>query len=278
MLYKGGNPLNNVSYEQSAIFEHRFWLQILGDHARFIYNALSPKETQEIQKAQGFIVTFDTLLNQARQPLTSSQLVALTQLAQQQAILFREFKLHLLRRQLVEEIAIKLPPTFFNHMLNELEEYILILECLVNQQLPPVFNSIHYHLLWDLDAMGHAESLISNLDLVEKILIEQSRTFSKHFKDLYLKAVEMAGYLRTNLNQFPALSRFNRQVELEILLFMDFLKELKQLNISKEVLGTLMPLMPDHMFREECYFLIKLSQVSEVNRPNCDPTKPRVQE
>jgi hypothetical protein len=30
--------------EEEALFEHRFWLQILGDHARFILNALSPKE------------------------------------------------------------------------------------------------------------------------------------------------------------------------------------------------------------------------------------------
>ena len=44
-----------------------------------------------------------------------------------------------------------------------------------------------------------------------------------------------------------------------------------------KVLSTLTPLMPDHMLREECYYLIKLAQSSEVRMPDCDPTRPRVE-
>ncbi|NOU92561.1 DUF2935 domain-containing protein [Paenibacillus sp. LMG 31456] len=29
--------------DQGALFVHRFWLQILGDHSSFIWNTLSPK-------------------------------------------------------------------------------------------------------------------------------------------------------------------------------------------------------------------------------------------
>ena len=55
--------------------------------------------------------------------------------------------------------------------------------------------------------------------------------------------------------------------------FMSLLYNLQQLRNSKSLLGTLSPLTVDHMNREECYYLSKLSQVSVVKRPNCDPAK-----
>jgi hypothetical protein len=102
-----------------------------------------------------------------------------------------------------------------------------------------------------------------------------SKGFTKHFEQFYIKAVEISGYLRTQLDQFPALSRFNNQVELEILLFKEFLRELEELEMTDQVLGTLNPLLLDHMAREECYYLAKLAQVLEVTYPDCNPTKPR---
>jgi hypothetical protein len=62
-----------------------------------------------------------------------------------------------------------------------------------------------------------------------------------------------------------------------MLLFMEFLKELEEMGLTREILGALMPLMADHMAREECYYLTKLSWVSEVKTPICDPAKPRVE-
>ena len=58
---------------------------------------------------------------------------------------------------------------------------------------------------------------------------------------------------------------------------MMFLKEIQELRISKEAVGTLMPLLPDHMFREECYYLIKaISGIPNEYARLCDPTKPRI--
>ena len=59
--------------------------------------------------------------------------------------------------------------------------------------------------------------------------------------------------------------------------FKEFLNELKKGIIEKKILGTLVPLVPNHMFREECYYLMKLSMVSNIKKPECDPTKPRVE-
>lgn len=60
-------------------------------------------------------------------------------------------------------------------------------------------------------------------------------------------------------------------------LFMGFLNEIEELELSKEALGTFAPLMADHMMREECYYLTKLAETTDIEQPQCDPTKPRLE-
>jgi hypothetical protein len=62
----------NREIVHEAIFEHRFWLHVLGDHARFILDAMSPREKEEIRSAESFITAFDSLLTQSRQ-ITSAE-------------------------------------------------------------------------------------------------------------------------------------------------------------------------------------------------------------
>ncbi|MDR6998242.1 DUF2935 domain-containing protein [Neobacillus niacini] len=265
--------MNDV-FEKTARFEHRFWLQILGDHSRFIHEALGPVEKNEIQMASGFINSFDTLLEQAK----SADINQLTEKAETETSKLREYKLNLIRRHLVGKIKIHLSPTFLNHMVNELEEYQRILKHLKSQEIPPVYHELHHHLVWIMDAAGHSSAISANLDSVEKRLKEKSDSYTKHFEDFYLKAVEMAGFLRTQLTNFPALEKLNSDVTLEIKLFQNFLHEIEELELSAQALGTFSPLMADHMSREECYYLMKLAESTKVDNPDCDPTKPRLKE
>lgn len=162
-------------------------------------------------------------------------------------------------------------------MVNEAEEYLRVLPYLQKGEVPPVAHPLHYHLVWLLDAAGHSGAIESSLDQVEYQLRKKSEKFTKDFQHFYLKAVEMAGYLRTDLEEFPALNRFNRQVDLELTIFKEFLRELEELELDKEALGTFSPLMADHMAREECYYLTKVAESSDLELPNCDPTKPRTE-
>lgn len=270
--------MNQGAYEQVTLFEHRFWLQILGDHSRFIFNSLSPVENADIQKARRFMELFDQLLCQARAANSRDQLNELTGYAFEYAKKLRCFKLELLRRHLVGEINISLPPTFFNHMVNELEEYLTVLEYLLSTEIPPLTHPVHQHLLWVSDAVFHSETLATRVDPIESMLKETGDRFSHEFKELYLKAVEIKGYLRTGEEDFPALNRYNFQVAKRILDFNNFLGKILNLVSDKEGLSILTPLTPDHMLREECYFLAKLAQISAVKMPECDPTRPRIEE
>jgi hypothetical protein len=266
--------LRVTTNNQQAIFEHQFWLQIMGDHGRFIFNALAPNETNDIKLAQQFIVRYDQLLEEARKQNTN--LKEINYQALQVTAEFRNFKLELLRKMLLGSITFRLPPTFINHMLNELEEYMLILNALNAGKPVPLYNPLHYDLVWLSDSSGHAGSIAAGLDRVETALIRKSTEFEKHFNDLYLKATQMAGYMRTMLNDFPAFHKFHQDVDMETSLFLKFLQELEELEIKSEVLDIITPLMPDHMAREECYYLTKLAQLGVVPAPQCNPARPRV--
>lgn len=273
MKVEGGIRLEAVAkeYLHSALFEHRFWLRILADHSLFIHNALAPQEVTEIDRAIAFNQTFSRLHASAERNLGAQEVAELTHDAHIYTVELREFKLHLLTRHLLGEISINLPPTFFNHMLNELEEYLRVLDYLLVGEAVPAFHPVHHHLLWLSDAIGHAATLKCEVDPIESKFVKQSEKFAKQFKEFYIKAVELAGFLRTNVEQFPALSFFNREVNLEIKLFQSFLRELEEMRLSKQILGTLFPLMADHMAREECYYLLKLAQSGDIERPNCSP-------
>jgi hypothetical protein len=260
------------NYNEVALFEHQFWLQILGDHARFINDSLAESEKESIETAKYFIQVFDELL----QNVNNINPMELSQLAEKEVLLLKNFKLNLIERHLVGKIKIHITPTFINHMVNELEEYQRVLSFLKVGNPLPVYHELHHHLVWLIDAAGHAGAINDNLDGVEKKLKKTTKEFVKTFEHFYLKAVELAGYLRTNLTVFPALKKFNKDVYLEMELFKAFLKEVEEMGLTKEMLGTLQPLMADHMAREECYYLTKLAQSTELPQANCDPAKPRL--
>lgn len=263
--------------EEEARFEHRFWLQILGDHARFIYNGLSSKEGKDVEMAEKFIGLFDKLLDLSRRINQTQALNELNQQAYQATVDLRAFKLDLLDRVLSGKISIGLSPTFLNHMVNELEEYERILKELLEGKPVPHYHPLHHDLLWLPDAVFHSASIASDLDGVERRLIRRSKEFEQHFNEFYLKALELVGYLRTLKPTYPSIKKFHGDVDLEMSAFMAFLMEVEELDISAELLSRLNRLVPDHMYREECYYLQKLSQYGEVPVPDCDPAKPRVQ-
>ncbi|WP_172369006.1 DUF2935 domain-containing protein [Sporosarcina jiandibaonis] len=264
------------TFQKEALFELHFWLQILGDHGRFIHDSLAPSETEKINTARYFITQFDQLLATSKTSLNEEALLDLLKKSKATSEEIRTFKLLLLKEHLVGKIKISLPPTFINHMVNEVEEAIRVFSYLGEGQMPPAVHPLHHDLLWLLDAAGHAGAIDSNLDDVEKMHKKMSREFKKDWEAFYLKAVEMAGYLRANVMKFPALEKFHKDIDLEMKLFKVFLNELEEMRLNKKILGTLTPLMADHMAREETYYLMKLAETTDLPPPKDDPTKPRV--
>jgi hypothetical protein len=267
----------NKTFQEEALFELHFWLQILGDHSRFIHDSLAPSEVENIKIANAFIKEFDQLLLTSRQQLDEQLLRTLLHNANKASVEIRTFKLQMLSEQLVGNIKISLPQSFINHMVNEVEEAIRLFSSLEKGQIAPAVHPLHHDLLWLLDAAGHAGAIDANLDRVEKPLHAISRKFTKEWEDFYLKAIELAGFLRTNIMKFPALEKFHNDVHLEMTIFQVFLHELEEMGLNKETLGTFTPLMADHMSREESYYLMKLAATAGTPPPKENPTKPRIE-
>lgn len=244
------------------MYELHFWLQILGDHARFIHDSLAPSEKEKIEAASSFIKRFDQLLKISKNNLTNEDIITLVQKSKVASEKIRAFKLWIIKDHLVGEIKISLPPSFINHMVNEVEEAIRVFSYLEKGQDIPDVHPLHHDLLWLIDAAGHAGAIDADLDRVEKQLKEKGQQFMKEWEDFYLKAVELAGFLRANVDKFPALDKFHDDIELEMTIFKEFLRELEEMKLKKEVLGTFTPLMADHMTREETYYLRKIELVS----------------
>ncbi|MGE8206414.1 DUF2935 domain-containing protein [Heyndrickxia sp. NPDC080065] len=263
------------TFLESARFEHSFWLQILGDHSRFILSSLSPNEPKMIKSANNFKEIFDFLLGKARNLQNDKESILLANEADVHVTALKDLKFEILRRHLKGKISIHLSPSFINHMVNELEEYERLLKYLKKGESPPIYHELHHHLLWLHDAYGHAGAIDNEMDATEIKIKKSSTQFLKQFEQFYLKAVEFTGYLRANESSFPALKRFNSDVKLEMEMFQMFLNEIFECEISNQVLGTFPALMADHMFREECYYLTKLAESSNTKIPECDPTKPR---
>ncbi|CAM3989859.1 DUF2935 domain-containing protein [Lederbergia lenta] len=256
-------------------FEYEFWLQVFGDHSRFILDSLGPSEKNDIAIAKTFKSNFDRLLTDARQLNTLENALKLLAQIEPQVLGLKKFKLSILEKLLFNKITFHLSPTFMNHMVNELEEFERIISYYKRKESPPIVHELHHHLLWLQDASGHAGAIEDKLDATEKAFKKKSAEFNQDFNHLYLKAVEFAGFIRTKAHHFPALDRMNNDIKLEIEAFQLFLNEILELEISEKILGNFPALMADHMFREECYYLNQLAKSSNTPEPECDPTSPR---
>lgn len=265
---------NNIKY--MTTFENQFWLQVLGDHSRFILNGLSPKEGDRIKQAEMFINLFDNLLRKSTQNLSDEDIKILNNDIYMAVMKLRAFKLDIISNQINGNISICLPCYLINHMVNELDEYLLILNALSKQNFSNA-RPIYLHLLWLPNASQHANFIGSNVDMTEEQLIEEMRKYSKTFNKLSSKAMNYKGYMRTGIDDFSAFQKFNLDVNEVMKNFKDMLNELTEYVAQKKVISTLPPLAYNHMFREECYYLLKLSLVSNIEKPNCDPTKSLVE-
>lgn len=234
----------------------------MSDHTRFIYCSLAPNETGEIERLQPFIQIFDNLLGLTYQPLEKDDLNSLNEQSYKSIYDFKSYILQLLALSLSSGVQININPTAINHILNETEEYILITKMIAGIAKPKL-NSLHYHLLWLPDAAGHTSLVSAGLDETETDLIHECNKYKKIFKNLYIKALELNGYSQTKLDNFPAIMRLNKQAVDYISQFRDFLIKIRDMRRDGSLLGTLMPLLVDHMARESCYYFLKLSEIDD---------------
>lgn len=261
-------------YEDIMHQEDLFWLRILGDHAFFIMISLQESESKLKQQSKHYRDVFDNFLAQAQLSNTTS-IAKFHESVYKWVDSFKKFKLYLLELMLKREVKIDLVPTFINHMVNELEEYERILISYINKKRLPISTTIDQHLLWLLDASGHSSAIASSLDDTEFRLYQEAVEFKKNFQQLYLKAVEYKGFLRTN-QPFPSILSLDMEGSKEIIHFSHYMTELASLLRQNLALADISIYLLDHMLREECYYLQHINELNpSLDLKFCDFTRER---
>jgi hypothetical protein len=257
--------------QKNQIFENKFWLRIMQDHLYIFLNALNFNETEERSRAQTLIKSYNNLLARIWDTLTEEQLKKINEEAYKATEETRKYQLHLLYRQLMGNIGIAISSNLTSRLTSEAECYLDIL-FLFLQDKKYVIQPIALHQLWLFDAAGHAEDIANGLNFSDADLKSRTFLYQKEFITLYIRAHDMKGFFRIGVNDFPAFDQFNEDVNSQLTDFTEFFVELNFKIIKGKVPTTVTPIMLDHMYREECYYLTQLSKISNIRPPVCDPT------
>lgn len=249
-----------------------FWTGIMRDHGEFLVTALSSRERDTVQEAENFRNLFMAFRNDAQALVgTDNATLSLELTARVRPVLinFINFKRQILRRLLQCNIEIGFPPAFINHMINEATEFLRIIDRILNPNLVidmvnAAEENLRLHRIWLPDAAGHAAAVINELDPNEAVLINEAETFKESFEKLFLKAIELSQMLPRASLMDGNLNRFNQEVAVVLNEFVRYLRRLRELRSQCTVLGTLKPLMADHMIREENYYLVNIQNYKEI--------------
>jgi hypothetical protein len=249
-----------------------FWTGIMRDHGEFLVTALSSRERETVQGAENFRNIFIGFRNEAQALVGTNNITLALELATRvrpELINFINFKRQILRRLLQCNIEINFPPAFINHMINEANEFLRTIDRILNPNLAidmvnAAQENLRLHRIWLPDGAGHAASVISTLDPNEATLIEEAKTFKASFEQLFLKAIELSQMLPRASLMDGNLNRFNQDVAILLTEFVRYLRRLRELRGQCTVLGTLKPLMADHMIREENYYLNNIQDYKQI--------------
>lgn len=241
----------------SPIEEISFWTGIMRDHGEFILNSLSYNEQEAICYANFYKESFMKLHEQSK--MGGVDLNSILSKSVSLLLSFINFKKVLLKRSLQCELNSSLPPTFFNHMINEaLLFYKTLMDIQNNIKVNTIEENLNLHKIWLPDAAGHAATIASDLDPIEKALIMEAQEFEKEFNNLALKNDELSKMLIRTCLTDGALKQLNEDAMRKIKEFICYLNKLSELLTKCKVLGTLKPLIPNHMMREENYYLNRI--------------------
>ena len=259
-----------MASQNPNVLDNRFWLQFMQANAQYILYTLPYIQTKDIEQAQTLIKRFDSLYQSALGNVTDEQLKQLNQDAYDATQNFRKFILHILKGKIDNSIMIYLLPSQLNNMVNRTEEYLNILAAYMQNKLPDP-TPVHLSLAWLLDAYWQAVNIASNVDLTYKDLKSKATEFAENLNALFMRALVLNGMLRTGLTQFPAIDQLSADTADQMLSFYQFISELQTLAQENKIFGNFYPLLLDQLRQETCYYLIKLSEISKIPHPDCNP-------
>lgn len=245
-------------------YEIEFWSQIMKDHGVFLYNSLAPNENEAISLALHYTNVFGTInLEATNTKISNEELIKYSRAALTQ---FIDFKSFILSNLINCKIKIGMTPSFINHMINEAFEFLRVLNIADKIiSYDKILELLRLHNIWLHDASCHASSIAAKIDPLNASLINQAEEFAKKFDALSKNAFQSyLMYERTRL-YFNSIDTLNKEIIIALTEFNYFLKNIEELRANCNIFasGTLIPLLPEHMIREEQYYISKIKELIE---------------
>ncbi|MFE8701405.1 DUF2935 domain-containing protein [Cytobacillus sp. FJAT-54145] len=269
-----------MAYQEISPWEeHRFWLEILKDHAYFVRDYLSPAEIQWVEKANQFIKWFEQVETQLSRispnaQVQSNEMMAFSRNAYDVAYNYSLFEGQIMNLRLYNKININLTPTYFNGTLNENMEYLRILSYYMKGQAYQPLALTDLLDLWLEDQLGHAALLIRLVDGVEFDIIQSATALKGKFSQHIVKNNAIKGYLRVTQEGFPIQIRFGYEVAESVIQFNELVSHAVHLFKDDELINQATLRFLEHHFPESCYFMNKLSYYArDLQYPPCALTK-----
>ena len=259
----------------SNIDENRFWLQIMGDNALLLLEAIHTDDTASIQQARNSFQQFENLLNRAKQNLTTEQLSKLNQDAYSAAQDARSFYLKLLKMQLTESYFIFFKQAILNNMVTLAEHYMYLLSTFARNQQPS-FDPKVQDIFWLPIFITQSKHISDTVGFYEVNLRDRAERYATIFQNYLLFAMELQGLLRIETANFPIAYTYRKRLENTLRDYAGFLVELILTVQQNGMPGTLSVLYLDRSYRLLCYYLTKLTTLADTDKPACYPDSPRL--
>lgn len=244
--------------------EIEFWSLIMRDHAIFQYSSLSSKEYETQKTAKYFLESYEETYRNIKNntlEISPSLIISNKNLLNQ----FIQFKKMLLTRLMKCDLELAMSPSFLNHMINEALEYEHILSLVEDSsRFNQVLENLRLHKIWLADASGHAKYIMSQVDGIEGYFIEKAQEFMRKFDQLFKKAYELYSIFKRIGFIDDGLKLFNLEVESCLDEFIAFLEEIEKLKLNYQIhtTGNFVPLIPNHMIREERYYKHRVNSLN----------------
>lgn len=254
----------NVATSLSVFGEHRFWLEILEDHARFLLERLSSREQEWKEAASRYASAFCALrrkLDVLPAPSAAShpEWIAFAKEAHSSAAGYYKLEGQLQALLLAGRVQLSLPPSFLNGTLNENQEYLRLLRYYVQGADAPALPLWNLMELWLDDQLGHV-TLLRGMDLPAGLgLPDEAAAIAERIRSHLIRNKDMQGFLRFTPPGFPAQLEFAREAaETVVRFFRLLLDAVVRMRQAEPSPGFALRFM-EHQLPEASYFMRKLA-------------------
>lgn len=254
---------------------NRFWLNIFGDTALIVLNALSTDETDYTSRAKSFADRFDALSKRANQTPSIDQTAQINKEAVQITQDFRAYLLEVMDAVLVSNYWIGLKPSVLNNFVDETEKYLTELNSF-SQKKTPDFDLLLEEIFWLKIFSLHNRYIADKMGYFQVRNRQSAQNFATLLTNYQAYSNSLYGLSRIGTEDFP-LAREHHVAVFELLVgYYEYLSNLIKLLQQRKLPGTISPLYLDMARRVLCNFLKNMAQSLDTKAPDCDPFSKRI--